>query len=473
MRTAHLQRKAAFLKSALTEASESHTTDDVLEWLRSTPEERRQVVNQIPLDSLGEWSFREGNGDLVHRSGKFFRVTGVRVTTDMGPRSRWEQPIIDQPEIGILGILAREFDGVLHLMMQAKMEPGNPLGVQLTPTVQATRSNYTQVHQGARPLYLDHFLERAGSTVLVDQLQWEHGSAFLRKRNRNMVIQVDHDIPPEPGFRWLTLGQVKKLLAQPNLVSMDTRTVVACMSLIDSRTSALLDQVDHNRRSDFATRALEAFASPDAASTDEELMSWVTDLKSRHHVGIEHVGLSGLSGWRRTDREIRPAAGGSFKIIAVDVESTSREVVRWTQPMIAADEQGLVAFLITEIDGVLHALVKARVEPGSADTITLGPTVQSALGGDGGGGDGRQGPFYDTIGNAAREDIRYSCVQSEEGGRFHRVVSEYRIVEVRDGHVLELPPEYTWMSFRQMQEMVRYGLLGVEARSLLSCLSYT
>jgi NDP-hexose 2,3-dehydratase len=31
--------------------------------------------------------------------------------------------------------------------------------VQLTPTVQATYSNYTQVHQGTRPRYVEYFLE--------------------------------------------------------------------------------------------------------------------------------------------------------------------------------------------------------------------------------------------------------------------------------------------------------------------------
>ncbi len=472
MKTLRHQRSTGFLKSALTKTGGFHATEDVLAWLQATPGERPQVVNQIPFGSLVDWSFREKGGDLVHRSGKFFRVTGVRVSTDLGPRPQWEQPIIDQPEIGILGIIAREFDGVLHLLMQAKMEPGNPLGVQLTPTVQATRSNYTQVHLGTRPLYLDHFLERDHARVLVDQLQWEHGSAFLRKRNRNIVIEINEGIPVEPGFRWLTLAQVKELLAEPNLVSMDTRTVVACMSLVDARAGDPLVGLDRDQAGEFAGAVLDSFASQEAASTDEEVMSWLTSLKSGHHLGLEQIGLSGLSGWERTDREITPEGGGFFKVIAVDVQSTSREVVRWTQPMIAAGEGGLVAFLITKIDGVLHALVKARVEPGSADTITLGPTVQSALGGEGSGGEGGHSEYFDLVKSAAGANVRYSCLQSEEGGRFYHVVSEYRIVEVDSGQQLRLPPEYLWLSFRQMQEMVRYGLLGVEARSLMSCLSF-
>ena len=139
--------------------------------------------------------------------------------------------------------------------------------------------------------------------------------------------------------------------------------------------------------------------------------------------------------------------------------------------MIATAQRGLVAFLVTDIGGVLHALVKARAEPGNADTIMLGPTIQTLLGVDGSSGDGQQADIYDLVANAAVENVRYSCVQSEEGGRFYHVESDYRIVEVAGGERIALPPEYMWLSFRQLQDMVRFGLLGVEARSLLSCLS--
>src|SRR4029077_14847778 len=115
-------------------------------------------------------------------------VHGITVCADNGAVREWEQPIIDQPEIGILGIVVKQFEDQMLFLMQAKLEPGNPAGVQLTPTVQATRSNYTQVHQGAKPKYLDYFLERGTSNVLVDQLQFEQGSTFLKKRNRNIIV---------------------------------------------------------------------------------------------------------------------------------------------------------------------------------------------------------------------------------------------------------------------------------------------
>lgn len=72
--------------------------------------------------------------------------------------STWDQPIINQPEIGFLGFIVKKIQGVYHFLMQAKIEPGNLNVVQLSPTLQATRSNYTRVHKGAIPKYLEYFI---------------------------------------------------------------------------------------------------------------------------------------------------------------------------------------------------------------------------------------------------------------------------------------------------------------------------
>ena len=99
--------------------------------------------------------------------------------------------------------------------------------------MQATKSNYTQVHQGAGPRYVEYFLEPGRGRGLVDQLQYEQASTFLGKRNRNMVMLIDEDVPVHEDFRWFTLGQVKQLLLVPNLVSMDARTVLSCIPPVD------------------------------------------------------------------------------------------------------------------------------------------------------------------------------------------------------------------------------------------------
>src|ERR1700743_3627356 len=140
-------------------ASEGAFPDDgdCIAWLDAQRAANGYRVERVPLDPLDGWTFASDTGNLVHRSGRFFTIEGLRVYLDPGRVPRWHQPIIVQREIGILGILVKEFDGILHCLMQAKMEPGNSNLVQLSPTVQATRSNYTRVHKGSPTPYLEYF----------------------------------------------------------------------------------------------------------------------------------------------------------------------------------------------------------------------------------------------------------------------------------------------------------------------------
>ena len=460
-----------FLRSALSESSRFQSTPEAPTWLQATSDERRLLVDRVPLESLGEWRFDPDSGDLAHKSGKFFRVRGVRVHADLGAVHDWDQPIIDQPEIGILGIIVREFAGQLYFLMQAKMEPGNPRGVQLTLTVQATRSNYTQVHQGSRPAYIDYFLDPGLARVLVDQLQYEQGSAFLRKRNRNIIVEVSEDIPILEGFRWFTLAQIKKLLSIPNLVSMETRTVISCIPLSPGGLHAegpLTADLEP-----FPAAVLASLNAPSSSCSDDEVLSWVTTLKCQHQLYVEPIGLKTIRGWNLGD-EIGHEDDRFFRILGVDVESDSREVLSWNQPLIGATEQGLIAFVTAEIDGVLHFLAQGRADPGGADNIMVGPTVQCALGYERRTGEASTLLFQDLVEYPASGQVQYSCVQSEEGGRFYRVENEYRVVQVDSvSNLGPLPDNFTWMTGRQLQELLRFGLVNIEARSLLSCLSFT
>ncbi|NNL41849.1 MAG: NDP-hexose 2,3-dehydratase, partial [Desulfobacterales bacterium] len=206
-------------------------TESVLSWLESKRKTSCLSVKTIPFEMLDRWSFDERTHNLLHESGKYFSIGGLRVSTNFGSIKKWDQPIIYQPEVGILGILTRHFQGVQYFLMQAKAEPGNPNIVQLAPTVQATESNYTQVHKGRAPLYLEYFLHHSNSKILVDQLQTGQGARFFKKKNRNMIVEVKQEIKTHELFFWLTLWQIKDLLAIDNMVNAEARSVLACMPI--------------------------------------------------------------------------------------------------------------------------------------------------------------------------------------------------------------------------------------------------
>ena len=220
------------IKSLLTESNPFNTSEELEEWIRQRNQEVEVDVKLIPFNEMEGWRVDE-NGSLRHNSGKFFSIEGIHIETDYGKTPSWDQPIINQPEVGYLGILTKEINGVLYFLMQAKIEPGNVNCVQISPTLQATKSNYSRVHKGKKPAYLDYFVNVKPENVLLDQLQSEQGARFLRKRNRNIIIKVDEDVELLPDFRWMTLGQIKRFMAEDNMVNMDTRTVLSGIDFTD------------------------------------------------------------------------------------------------------------------------------------------------------------------------------------------------------------------------------------------------
>lgn len=415
-------------------------------WFESRMKANTFIVEQIPFRDMDNWCFQEGTGNLIHKSGKFFRIEGLKVQINDGVEKQWEQPIINQPEIGILGIITKMFKGTRCFLMQAKMEPGNINILQLSPTVQATKSNYMQVHQGSRPPFLDFFLDRTKAKVLVDQLQSEQGARFLRKRNRNMIIEIEQDIDLPADFCWLTSSQLKELLVIDNLMNMDARSVLSCDVFIPIRNK---DQGLHSLT---------------------DVISWFTRLKTKFESHVESIPLKNVAHWKRTEEQIVHESKDLFSVIAVSVQAGNREVKSWTQPLLKQNNIGLAAFLCKKINGVCHFLVQAKVEAGYLDIIELAPTVSTSQ-----IGDLKPQPnmpvFANLVLQASPEQIRLSVLMSEEGGRFYHVQNRYMVVELEADRPVDLPENYLWMTLEQLLAFVRYSnYVAIETRSLLSCL---
>lgn len=434
--------------------------DEFDKWMSERALAHEFAVERIPFTKLRRWGFAPGTGNLVHDSGRFFSVEGLRISRSNGFGTA-HQPIINQPEVGILGILVKELVGVPHFLMQAKMEPGNPEPLMLSPTVQATRSNYTRVHEGSKVKYLEYFRGPGRGRVIADVLHSEHGDWFYRKRNRNMIVEIDDDIEGDDDFCWLTLGQINELMARDNVINMDARTVLSCLP------QTAPDQVP-GMAGFRASLAAARDPRAGAVSTTAELLSWFTGLRSDNDVDIRRMPLCALPNWERDDMEISRTDGRFFKVVAVDVHAGGREVATWTQPLIEPCGRGLCAFLVREFDGVLHVLVHARVEGGFVDTIELGPTVQcmsrSQI---------EDAPlFLDQIPGDGSPRIQYRAVHAEEGGRFLHADSDYMIVEADDRVPDPLPADYTWVAVGQLTELLRHGqYVNVQARTLLACLN--
>ena len=126
--------------------------EDIFSWI---DQRNATVAVDIRKNTLSEskfWFYDEQQGTIHNQNNSFFSITGFEKKLENG--TIIQQPVILQQEIGFLGIICQEINGVMHFLMQAKIEPGNINKIQISPTIQATKSNFTQKHGGARPPYL-------------------------------------------------------------------------------------------------------------------------------------------------------------------------------------------------------------------------------------------------------------------------------------------------------------------------------
>ena len=465
--------KTSFFASSLTRENEFQSFRTFKEWLKERCRPDEFKVDQVPLDEMEKWALDAQGDRISHESGRFFHIEGIHVKTNFGGDFEWEQPIINQPEIGFLGFITRVYNGTRYFLMQAKMEPGNINTLQISPSLQATKSNFSQVHKGRRPTFLEYFNGEKKVKVLVDHLQTEQGARFFRKRNRNIVIEIDEDLVLPDEFCWLTLGEMKALLREDNVLNMDTRSVLSTIPLIEDSVIKSLEPFDlFDLRSTLSANGkkfLKSFITNESVNITDHLLSWYTSQMMKWELEVTKKPLTQLEGWNVNKWAVE-GDERFFSVIGVNVTAGTREQTHWMQPLLKDSHIGLLAFICQEIDGVLHFLVQAKVEAGNLDLIELAPTVSCSNYEYVKTKQNR--PFlFDEVFNS-NSKILFDSLQSEEGGRFFEIQNRNMIVEIPEGQKFELPFNYAWMTLAQMKELMRYGKFNIEARSIISGISF-
>jgi len=476
MLISHKQTEIEFFKSALAKNSAITPTDQVLSWINQRNINAKTSLRQVPLNKMRLWKFDPKSGNIVHESGKFFSIEYIRVITNWDNVHSWEQPIINQPEIGYLGIITKKINGILHFLIQAKIEPGNLNIVQLSPTLQATKSNYTRVHKGKTPLFLEYFNGQKKAEILLDQLQSEQGARFLRKRNRNIIIEVDETeniIIPE-NFIWLTLGQIKELIKHDNIVNMDTRTVISAIPYgsYDTDTLSYFAAITDSNLINF--HLLNSILNHELhLNSIDQIISWITNLKAKYSLEVSNISLKDIKNWNFNGVSIVHDQKKYFEVIGVNIEIDDREVISWDQPMIKPAQEGIMAFIVKPINGVYHFLVQAKIEAGNFDILEFAPTVQCLTGNYRPGQNEYKVPFIDEVTNVRTNKVWYSAMQSEEGGRFYKEQNLNMIVEANDDFPVDVPENYCWMTLNQILTFIKFNnYFNIAARSLIAAVTF-
>ena len=190
---------------------------EIFKWIKDQRKKHHLTVKQMDLSKLEKWIFNKK--EICHESKKFFKIVGIRIQSNFYKQKRWDQPIIFQNEIGILGIIKNIKTN--KYLLQAKAEPGNINKIQISPTVQATKSNYSRVHGGKKIPYLKYFKKKNKHFSLQTEQAFRH----FNKKNSNIISFVSKRIELDEKFRWFSKKEILELLKEKNLINMDTLSV--------------------------------------------------------------------------------------------------------------------------------------------------------------------------------------------------------------------------------------------------------
>ena len=408
-------------------------TNKLVDWLNNQKKINKIKIKKKKINSLKDWIFKQNI--IFHKSNNFF---SIKPFLFQQKNKKIFQPLIVQGERGILGIVKKKVRDKDYYLLQSKIEPGNINGVQISPTVQATKSNYLRKHGGKKTLFLDYFLKRQNKLKIISKIKLsEQGSRFLKKKNWNILLEADKiNIPLKKNYCWLTKENIKYLINKKNILNMDTISVLS---------SAIKKNLNEN-----------------TLNSNTKIKNILNLLDKKIKIKRKIINFNDLKGWEIKKNSISDIRNKYFSIFFLDVVANLREVKKWEQPIISDHFSSMNGFLVSKINNTMHYLLKIINEPGF-DQSKYTSTI-----------------FEKNFNLNSRKNIKFlsffkknnclmNLVNSDEGGRFLNNQTRNLINEIKDYKKINLNKNFIWASHNQVIDLIKQNKITIEARNLFAC----
>ncbi len=411
----------------------------VSKWLNNQRRKQFLTVKKIDLSKLTKWVYNKK--EIYHKSKKFFKIVGIRVKSNFYNQKSWDQPIIVQSEIGILGIIKNIKTN--KYLLQAKVEPGNINKIQISPTVQATKSNYSRIHGGKTIPFLKYFKKKNRNF----SLQSEQAFRYYNKKNSNIISYVTKKINLDEKFRWFSKIEILNLLKEKNLINMDTLSVFS--SFIKKR------------KIDFPL------------NKEKKIIMWRNSLNKKYFLKNKIINLNSIKNWNLTKKKIYHQTNNYFSVIGIKVKTNKREITDWNQPIIKGSKMAFAGYLIKKFKNTNHYLCRYIFKPGSKEgTYTCSVNTSQFIG----------YKINKDLTNFQKKliseffikskDLIYDNILSDEGGRFYHSQIKYMACRLDKNIDIELPESYIWLSQNQVIDLIFEQKIDIEARLLFGIINF-
>jgi len=412
---------------------------NTLSWLSNQKKKQFLKVEKIDLSKLNKWIYSKR--EIYHKSKKFFKIAGIRIKSNFYNKKKWDQPIIVQNEIGILGIIKNIKTN--KYLLQAKVEPGNINKIQISPTVQATKSNYLRIHGGKTIPFLKYFKRKNKNF----SLQTEQAFRYYNKKNSNIITYVSKKIDLDEKFRWFSKIEILNLLKKKNLINMDTLSVFS--SFIKKK------------KNDFPL------------NNQKNLINWKNSLNKKYFLKNKIISLGSIKNWKLTKKKIYHQTNNYFSVIGIKVKTNNREITEWNQPIIMGSKMAFVGYLIKKFKNTNHYLCRYILKPGSKmGTFTCSVNTSKLKNYE------KSKDLTNFQKNLISKyfirskNILYNNILSDEGGRFYHSQIKYMACKLNKKQNIDLPDCYIWLSQNQIIDLINKQKIDIEARLLFGIINF-
>tara|TARA_B110000196_G_scaffold152487_1_gene131337 strand:+ start:1566 stop:2837 length:1272 start_codon:yes stop_codon:yes gene_type:complete len=408
-------------------------------WLKKQKKNHKLKIKVIKLKDIDKWKI--DNSKIYHKTKNFFKIVGIKVLTNFNKKN-WDQPMIIQNEVGILGIIKNTKTN--KYLLQSKVEPGNINKLQLAPTVQATKSNYSRVHGGKKVPYINYFLK---SKKTIPSLQSEQGFRYLNKFNSNILLKTSKFIEIKPEFYWFNKNEIKELIKIRNIINMDTLSVF----------------------SSFMTKVKKDYP----INSIRKIYDWVKINNKKYFMKTKIVDLIKLKDWTYNSTKIEHKKKKHFSIIGINASTNKREIKNWSQPIIKGKEMAFAGFIKTKFNNIEHYLCRYILKPGLMSGVISCTVNTSDINNYSKNHTLNSNEKYFIkkyfFSQYSKKNIIYDNILSDEGGRFYQCQIRYMISKLLYPDSIKIPNNYIWISHNQIVDMIRDQKLDIEARLLFAC----
>lgn len=426
----------------------------IYNWIKEKNEKTVVNIMSQDLDKDAFWFYDMYNGRIINRKNSFFSIYGSEYYLDN--KFILEQPIIIQNEVGYLGILCKMVHGLPYFYLQSKIEPGNVNVVQISPTIQATKSNFTRAHGGSLPKFFNIFESSKSNSIIYDNLQTEQSTRFYKKSNRNIIMRIDDDLDDEFDFKWISYVELLSLMKIDNLVNMDTRTVISGFpyDLIEDKTL-------------FNTFWLNSIYSNDIVEETNAMLHMLNNSIMFINAKTVLKPLFELRDWDIKNDGIICNKESNFDVKYFNITIEGREVYSWSQPLFCSRGCGIFGLIVKKVGKEYKILVSLKRDIGSHN-FEFSPSIQLDYIELNGQYDSVQSIFFEYYSD--KTNVILDVLLSEEGGRFYHEQNRNIIIEIDDE--FEMPEDYVFVSLGTLKSLIKTTqLINIQLRNLISLIN--